>query len=161
MESTHNKRYARRKVLIKPRLQLTIIGCFLGVSLLGFFLQATQTALLVEELGTDLGMRTSEVNAMAIDIAMKSLGISLMQFLPIVLAIGTLITFRFAGPVYRFEQWLGSFAKGEPMNECRIRKGDFLTGLCDKLNQAFHATRSGADADTNATDESVELREVA
>ena len=57
------------------------------------------------------------------------------------IAVGILVTFRVAGPVYRFEQHLGSLARGEDPGTCRIRKGDELQDLCASINAAVETLR--------------------
>ena len=57
-------------------------------------------------------------------------------FLPLVFAVGVLTTFRFAGPVYRFEQFLKNVIAGKAPADCRLRKGDHLQDFCQLLNQA-------------------------
>jgi len=62
-----------------------------------------------------------------------------LYFIPLVF--GILLTFRLAGPIYRFEQYLRSVARGEQIGPCKIRKGDELQFLCDAINDATEPLR--------------------
>jgi hypothetical protein len=67
--------------------------------------------------------------------------------------VGVLSTFRIAGPIYRFEQYLRQVVKGEAEGPCRIRDGDELWDLCDLINQATAPLRMrhGEDEPEEAT----------
>ena len=82
--------------------------------------------------GVDLG---AGVHA----ISLRSWGISLAIVLPAVISVGILLTFRIAGPIYRFEEYLKAVARGENVGPCKIRKGDQLQPLCDAINAATDA----------------------
>lgn len=134
----------RRIKLIKPGLQLKLIGVFVGVSMLGFLMQTlvvwlrlTQTAEMLPE---------SAGNALAGMLPMLPLEILLISFgmlLPFTFAIGILATFRIAGPIYRFEQYLKEVIQGTQVGPCRLRSGDELQELCDLINEATEPLRHG------------------
>ena len=54
-----------------------------------------------------------------------------------------LVTFRIAGPIYRFEQYLAGIAEGRQLGPCRIREGDELVELCARINEATAPLRRG------------------
>ena len=70
------------------------------------------------------------------EILLEVLAMSFAFLLPMMLCVGILSTFRIAGPVYRFEQYLKEVARGEVSDPCRIRDGDELWDLCDLINEA-------------------------
>ena len=72
------------------------------------------------------------------------LGFSYGVCLPLTFCVGVVVTFRFAGPIYRFEKYLKALARGEQVEECRIRKGDELQEFCKLLNEATAPLRSRA-----------------
>ena len=74
-------------------------------------------------------------------VMLEVLTFSLVILLPVIFAFGILLTFRIAGPVYRFEQYLGSVARGEQLGPCKIRDGDELQNLCDAINAATEPLR--------------------
>ena len=69
------------------------------------------------------------------------LAVSFGLFLPLTFCIGVLVTFRIAGPVYRFEQYLKQVSRGEQLGPCKIRDGDEFQGLCDLINEATRHLR--------------------
>jgi signal transduction histidine kinase len=74
--------------------------------------------------------------------------------LPTMLVVGILVTHRIAGPVYRFEQYLGALARGENPGPCHIRRGDELQELCQQINAAFETLRARAGrADTSSEEQ--------
>ena len=138
MQST---KFRRRKKLIKPGIQLRLVLSFVGLSVMGLMLQflllgsrMTNTAATLDGGGGDLA---EEIPAMLLE----TFGVSLAILVPVTFVFGVLLTFRLAGPIYRFEQYLRSVARGEQIGPCRIRKGDELQFLCDAINDATEPLR--------------------
>jgi hypothetical protein len=77
-------------------------------------------------------------------ILIEVLAMSFAFLLPMTLCAGILSTFRIAGPIYRFEQYLKQVARGEVTDPCRIRDGDELWDLCDLINEATAPLRHKA-----------------
>jgi len=148
---------SRRKKLVEPRLQLRLIGFFMGVATLGLLLQFLMLgARLTSALGEldDGGAELAdEVPRMMLEV----LGFSLAIVLPIVFVLGLLLTFRIAGPAYRFESYLRALARGEEVGPCRIREKDELQSLCDAINEATSVVRA-AQREGVAEDDAPPLR---
>lgn len=125
----------RRKKLIKPRLQLRLIGAFAAITATALLFQAV---LLSREL-TSASVRIAGAERLA-DEAPEILGrvllYSFVAILPLLLLLGVLATFRVAGPIRRFEIYLTALARGQVDEPCRIRKGDELQDFCTLLNEA-------------------------
>ena len=143
MNEKHQPLFRRRK-LIKPRLQLKMIGVFLGISALGFLLQAILMSWRLTNLAADLPAGGEVLQVAAPRLLVETLLLSFAILLPLTLAIGTLVTFRVAGPVYRFEQHLGRIVRGEAVDACRIRKHDEFQELCTVLNEAVDSLRAAS-----------------
>jgi methyl-accepting chemotaxis protein len=133
--------FRRRQKLPKRKLQLKLTLIFVGMVALGLMLQFL---LFMREL-TMVGERLPNDGAVLMDEASGMLATAFLAscavLLPITFVIGVLTTFRIAGPIYRFEKFLGSIAKGEDPGECTLRKGDELLELCDALNKAVKRLR--------------------
>jgi len=130
------RRYRRRRRLIKPRLQLRLIASFVGLATLALLLQfvflghgLTRAAAGMEGPGGQLAGELPRVLLVVLALSMACL-------LPTFLILGTILTFRIAGPVYRFEQYLGSVIRGDQLGPCVIRRGDELHELCELINDA-------------------------
>jgi hypothetical protein len=135
------KQYRRRKKLIKPGIQLRMVFSFVGLSVMGLTLQflllgsrLTSAAAGLDGGGGDLAQG---VPAMLLEIFALSLAI----LVPVTFVFGVLLTFRVAGPIYRFEKYLRAVASGEQIGPCKIRKGDELQPLCDAINEATEPLR--------------------
>jgi hypothetical protein len=76
------------------------------------------------------------------ELPLEILLVSFGMLLPLTIAVGILVTFRIAGPVYRFEKYLQQVIDGEAVGPCRIRNGDEFTELCDLINQATAVVRA-------------------
>lgn len=139
------QQHKRRIKLIQPRLQIKLISAFLGVSALSLTLQyilfASSLTALAAELPTDGAVLLERVPWHA----QRSLLISFGVLLPVTFFVGVVITFRVAGPLYRFEMFLRQIIRGEKPADCRIRKEDELQEFCGLLNQATAALRDAAD----------------
>jgi len=138
--------YQRRRKLIKPRLQLKLTLTFVGLSALSLLLQfvlfqnvLTEAALL---LPNDHDVLVGETNGLLLAV----LAVSFLVFLPLTFLVGVLATFRIAGPVYRFEQFLAAVRRGERPADFHLRKGDELTDLAALINEATEPLRETAAA---------------
>jgi len=139
----------RRKKLIKPGLQLRLIAAFGSVAALAMLLQFLLLGSLVMRAASTID---GELAARVPGILITVLLTTLLVLMPIFVAVGVLLTFRYAGPVYRFEQFLGSVARGEQSSPCRIRKGDELQSLCDAINVATAPLLRSEEAPVEATE---------
>jgi nitrogen fixation/metabolism regulation signal transduction histidine kinase len=140
--------HRRRIRLIRPRLQLRLIGGFLGVSLLALVLQyllfqrtLTEAALALPHDGAAL---MSKVNGWLGAV----LGISLLLVLPATFAVGLVLTHRIAGPVYRLEMFLREVLERRTSAECKLRKGDELQDLCTLVNRATENARNAVERES-------------
>ena len=131
----------RRIKLIKPRLQLKLIGVFAGLSALGFLMQSLHVGLRLSELAANVPEGGPYLMAVMPELPLEILTVSFGMLLPLTVAVGILVTFRIAGPLYRFEQYLGQVIRGEQVGPCRLREGDELQKLCDLINQATEPVR--------------------
>ena len=134
--SSSAPRFKRRRKLIKPGLQLRLTGIFLGFAILCFLLQGIYVAERLANTSVVLPTGSAEVIDLAPGLLASVLLASFLLFTPILTAVGVLVTFKVAGPVYRFETFLRDVAGGSQVDECRIRKGDELQELCEAINAA-------------------------
>ena len=137
------RRYKRKKKLIKPKFQLKVAGACLGIALMAVL---TMMILLNEAIldFADKGwVDSAALQSEWMGVLLMKLGIALLIFAPITLALGIILMHRVAGPIYRFEQFLGAVVRGEHPGECRIRQGDELVEMCDLLNRLTAPIRDG------------------
>lgn len=144
-ESAMNtKKSERRRIkLIKPGLQLRLTGVFLGLSGLGFMLQALHVGLRLSEVSGHLPHDGTFLMSMLPELPIEILLFSFGMLMPLTLAVGVLITFRIAGPIYRFEQFLQAVKTGKQVGPCKLRTGDELQELCQLINSALAKARTG------------------
>lgn len=133
--------YRRRIKLIKPKLQLKLVGVFVGLSALGFLLQSLHVGLRLSELAANVPEGGTYLMAVMPELPLEILLVSFGMLLPLTIAVGILVTFRIAGPVYRFEKYLKAVIRGEEAGPCRIRQGDEFQELCELINQATASLR--------------------
>jgi len=133
--------YKRRIKLIKPKLQMKLVGVFVGLSALGFLLQSLHVGLRLSELAANVPEGGTYLMAVMPELPIEILLVSFGMLLPLTIAVGILVTFRIAGPVYRFEKYLKSVIRGEEVGPCRIRKGDEFQELCELINEVTVAAR--------------------
>ena len=152
--------HPRRIKLIKPLLQLKFVGVFAGVSALGFLLQSLHVGLRLSELAASLPEGGAYLMAVMPELPIEILLVSFGMLLPLTIAVGILVTFRIAGPVYRFETYLKAVLRGDETGLCRIRKGDEFQELCELINEATAAQREriAAQGTTTVIEEPRELR---
>ncbi len=150
------QKYKRRKKLIKPRLQLKLTLTFVGLSALSLLLQLVlfQSTLssAALELPNDSQLLMSNTNAVVLRVVAISFGV----FLPLTFLVGILSTFRIAGPVYRFEQFLRAVQRGERPRNFRLRKGDELMDLAQLINDATEPLRTDEDKTVESSDQDLD-----
>jgi hypothetical protein len=156
---TDQGRERRRIKLIKPRLQLKLVGVFVGLSGLGFLLQSLHVGLRLSELAASVPEGGTYLMAVMPELPLEILLVSFGMLLPLTIAVGILVTFRIAGPVYRFEKYLQQVLRGEEVGPCRIRKGDEFVELCELINQVTSALQAARTQEgKRPEDERKELR---
>lgn len=136
----------RRRKLIKPGLQLSLVGAFGGVAILAMLLQFLLMGFLLIRAAASLDGGGGELASQVPPALLSVLGLSLLVLAPLFVGIGVLLTFRVAGPVWRFEQFLAAVARGEQEEPCRIRAKDELQSLCEAINLATEPLRRAAAA---------------
>lgn len=136
--------HRRRVRLIQPRLQLRLILVFLGLSVLGLVLQVSLFTMNLTQLAAELPSDGSLVLEHAPTLVLLALGVTLCVVLPLVFFVGVLVTFRIAGPLYRFQRHFEALARGEDPGPCRIRHGDDLQDLCTTINAGLDRLRADA-----------------
>jgi len=149
-----HRSWMRRSTLPQPRLQLRLAGAFAGLCALSLVAQALVLATELSKLADALpsgGLYLSE--ALPGTLA-RTLAISALLVLPSLLLIGIRMTFRIAGPMFRFERYLEAVARGERPGPCQIRRTDELQEFCAKLNAALESARAQGVAEGTAPGES-------
>jgi hypothetical protein len=149
-------KYSRRRKLIKPDLQPSLVGAFGGVAVLAMLLQFLMLGYFMIRAASRLDGGGGELAGQVPSALLSVLGLSLLILVPLFLALGVLLTFRVAGPVYRFEQFLAAVARGEQTAPCRLRDKDKLVSLCDAINVATEPLRRQALERKQAEDEQAE-----
>ena len=139
--------FRRRKKMVRPRLQLRLVGIFLGLSLLGLVVQFVLLSTQLSELAADLGDHGAPLVEALPRMLISALAWSLLVALPATAVVGVLETFRFAGPLARIEAYLEALPQGGVSEPCRIRREDDLQRLVHLLNVATEPLReSGTDS---------------
>jgi len=141
MSNPRAPRHRRRIKLIKPRLQLRLVGVFVGLSCLGFLLQSLHVGLRLSELSTTIPEGGPYLMAVLPELPLEILAVSFGMLLPLTVAVGVMVTFRIAGPIYRFEKYLMDVHEGREVKPCRLRKGDELQELCEIINTVTEPLR--------------------
>lgn len=131
----------RRDRLVRPRLQLRLILAFLAVATTALLLQFALFSSVLTTAAADLPQDGQILIERTTGISLTILLVSLGVLLPLCFFVGVLVTFRVAGPLYRFEKHLEAIARGVDPGPCRIRKGDDLQDFCATFNAALTRLR--------------------
>jgi len=138
----------RRKKLIRPRWQLKLTGAFVGLTVLAMMLQflvlGQRILVAAEALEGPGGQLAEQVPAMLLGVLFASVAL----VVPLMTALGVLLTFRFAGPIHRIEGYLQGLARGEVLEPCRIRKGDELQSMCDAVNAVARRLQGAGESES-------------
>ncbi|MAE47059.1 MAG: hypothetical protein CMJ86_09235 [Planctomycetes bacterium] len=141
------KRFQRRRKLIKPSLQLKLTAVFTGLCALSLLLQFILFQSALTSAALELPADSARMLDLSQSIVLKVLTISFLICLPVTFLVGIMTTFRFAGPVWRFETFLKSILRGEKPRDFTLRKGDQLTELADLLVRSTQPLRAESPQD--------------
>jgi hypothetical protein len=149
------KQHRRTLKLILPRLQLRLILVFLCTAASALLLQY----LLLMETLADFAADLPHDGLLLLDglgeLLTRILVASFLVLLPLTFLVGILATHRFAGPIYKLQNYLHRVAQGERLPDCQLRKGDELQDLCDLVNRATAPVRDPKLAAAKLPDEPV------
>jgi len=137
--SARKRDYKRRCKSPKLRLQLRLLWPLLGLFLLVTILQGLALGVELYEYANQLPSDGPQLGEAVPGILLKSVLISVALLLPAVLLVGIHVTFRIAGPLYRFERHLETVASGEWPEPCQIRRADDLQDFCKLLNRGLES----------------------
>lgn len=138
------REYKRKKKLIKPMFQLKIACACLGLALMAVLTMMILLNQAILDFADKGWVDSVALQNEWIGVLLTKLGIALLIFAPMTLALGVILMHRVAGPLYRFEQFLAAVARGEHPQPCRIRKGDELVDMCELLNRFTAPLRDGS-----------------
>ena len=127
--------YKRRIKIIRPRLQMKLTLTFVGLTLLALMLQFMVFLRAMTSIAVSLPSDHDVLMDAVPEVLVQSLLLTFCVVVPLIFLVGVLLTFRIAGPVYRFEAYLKQILRGENPGECKLRQGDELVELCELINK--------------------------
>jgi hypothetical protein len=131
----------RRRMLIKPGIQLRLSGIFAGLSVLCLLIQFLLFTSLLTNAASAMPVGGDYLLDLVPSLLYRSLLFSVLIALPLTLLAGVYATFGISGPIHRFESYLRQVIHGTQLGACKIRKGDSLGELCDLINAATEPVR--------------------
>ena len=143
--------FQRKKKLINPRLQLRLIGIFLCAAGLAVQVEAILITLTLTRLAGGLPNDGSELLEQLPEFVRTNLVLTFLLLAPLMIGVGIVATFKIAGPLHHFEQFLRSVRDGQQVEPCKIRKGDELQELCTLLNEVTAPLRERAASKTGTS----------
>ncbi len=147
-------RFKKRSIkLILPTMQLRLIGYFAGASILSLGLQYLLFSQAMSSLAAELPRDGVFVLERLPRILAGVFLTSAALIFPAIAWIGLQTTFRFAGPLYRFEIYLRGVVEDGNTEACKLRRGDQLQKLCRLMNQATRAQREANAAAQRASED--------
>jgi methyl-accepting chemotaxis protein len=134
--------FKRKKKLINSSLQLKMIAVFMSIAATTSLFQVV----LLNSALTGVAKNMPEAGDALLRelprIMLTNVGLTAVVLVPLMFAIGLLITHRIAGPAHRMQIHCEAITRGEANGPCRIRKDDELWELCDALNEAIDTLRA-------------------
>ena len=143
-DSSAMAKFKRKKKLINSSLQLKMIAVFMGIAATTSLFQVVLLNSALTGIAKDLPEAGDLLLRELPRIMLTNVGLTVGVLVPLMFAIGLLLTHRIAGPAYRMQEYCKALARGEELGPCRIRKDDELWDLCDALNDAVDALRAQA-----------------
>ena len=140
------KKDDRKNYLINPAFQLSIVGIFIGISLIVNLIYFYSMNISFEEfltLGKQLGLPKNSqffkfIGHQKNQFTNIFLTTSLLSSL-ILIIFGILLSHKIAGPVYRMTEDLKTMIKDKKIKEVHFRRGDFFIELTETFNKFLHS----------------------
>jgi hypothetical protein len=132
----------RRKKLVDPRLQWRFNFALLCVAGGSVLLQSVALAIGLLRMADELPHDGPVVVARIGGVILVNLILMAVLVVPLAITVGTILTFRVAGPLYRFRTFLDEVVSGARPADCQIRESDELHDFCDLLNRATAPLRA-------------------
>jgi hypothetical protein len=140
----------RKKKLINPRLQLRLVVIFLCAAGLAVQVEAILITLTLTRLSRTLTNDGFQLLEQMPEFVRTNLVLTFLLLAPLMLGVGIVATFKIAGPVHNFEQFLRAVRDGQQVEPCQIRKGDELQTLCTLLNEVTAPLRERAASNSGS-----------
>ncbi|MBD3271942.1 MAG: hypothetical protein GF384_05340 [Elusimicrobia bacterium] len=119
-------------LFLKPSLQFKYIATvFLAIVVVSFLSGLHFYYAVVKQIAVDYGYGELYNPLFQMNIIVAS---STLIYSVIILVFAILISYRFAGPTYRFEKTFDTLARGDLTHRVKIRKGDKLVETRDHIN---------------------------
>jgi len=134
--------FKRTKKLINSSLQLKMIAVFMGIAATTSLFQVVLLNGALTSLAREMPEAGDQLLRQLPRIMLSNVGLTVGVLVPLMFAVGLLLTHRIAGPAYRMKIHCQAVTRGEAKGPCRIRKDDELWDLCDALNEALDAARA-------------------
>ncbi len=149
-----NPKSKRRNKLPKPRFQLKLAGTFMALVAMSLFVQTLVCGAQFAALSGQIDGSETELISALPTLLGKSLLYGSLLIIPALGIMAIYVTFRMAGPIYRFEMHLRAVIAGEEPGACKIRESDYHHELCGLINKALDTTAQQAVPEEDATSES-------
>lgn len=143
-------KHNRKKKLIKPALQLKLAGIFMGAALAVVSIQAYTLNKTTLALASYLPNDQELFRKLWPDYFLQNTALAGLLILVAMFGVGVAVTFRIAGPLYRFERYLRDLRDGTETGPCNLRANDDLKEFCDLLNEATAPVRARNQAAQDA-----------
>ncbi len=129
----------RRKKFIRPDVQLKVVFVTLFVTCLALVVNLRMSVESLEQISTTLTKSHTvfEVLNLVEAATLRSLLLTLVISIPLAVGFGVAYSFRFAGPVYRFEQFFDGLKAGRWDKACTLRKNDLLVDVAGSINEGM------------------------
>lgn len=134
--------FFRKKLLIHPKFQLTLIGLNWFVITLVFALLWYQSGRIFSDLTPLFGISkiTDDYSTYFLNYQADRFNMTLLMFYGVAMvasgAITLIVSYRFAGPLLRLKGYFNAISNGKPPGELSFRSGDFFSDIPPVVNAA-------------------------
>jgi len=135
--------YRRRKKLIRMDLQLKIVFITLLVASLVLLVNFQLTLAGLWSISSQLteSSNVDDVLEFIRSSTIQKFLFSVVMAVPLAGFVGILYSFKFCGPIYRFNKYFTELRTKRWDERCMLRKGDDLQDVCDSINGAMDEFR--------------------
>ena len=127
------KRFRRRRKVIRPGFQMTVVGIFVATVCIGLVAFAAQMFEGIDRAISD--MAHAGLQDHLFQLTITTLIYTLALSIALTTAVAIAVSFRVAGPIYRMGKFLEQIKNGENPGPCSLRKGDVFHDFCTLLNE--------------------------
>lgn len=131
----------RRKKFIRGDLQLKIVFITLFVASLVLLINFQMSLAALWSISSQPVTSVESALDQIRNVMVKKFLVSVLMAVPLAISVGILYSFKFSGPIYKFDKYFKELVTNRWDERCTLRKGDDLKDVAESINAGVGTLR--------------------